>query len=140
MFTLFKTLLAIPVLISSLTMPIVAEELKQANSTTEDMNLVHTVYFWFHDEVSEEESVNFYEELKKLKQIPQIKHGWIGVPANTEERGVIDSSYNYSITFVFEDEETEAEYQVHPIHTDFVETNSHLWEKVTVYDAVSPER
>lgn len=100
--------------------------------------LVHTVFFWFHDGVSEADSQNFYEELKKLQQIPQIRHGWIGVPADTEERGVIDASYDYSITFVFEDEKAEGEYQVHPIHTEFVETNSHLWEKVTVYDAITP--
>jgi ABC-type glycerol-3-phosphate transport system substrate-binding protein len=101
--------------------------------------LVHTVFFWFHNDVTEEQSNEFYQELKKLKEIPQIQHGWIGVPAATEERGVIDSSYDYSITFVFADEAAEHEYQVHPIHTAFVETNSHLWENVTVYDAITPE-
>ena len=110
----------------------------QQSSSDSEKALVHTVFFWFHDGVSEADSQNFYEELKKLQQIPQIRHGWIGVPADTEERGVIDSSYDYSITFVFDDEKAEHEYQVHPIHTEFVETNSHLWDKVTVYDAVTP--
>lgn len=106
--------------------------------TSSDKYLVHTVYFWFHDDVSEAEHDNFYEELKKLKEIDQIIHGWIGVPAATEERGVIDNTYDYSITFVFEDETAEHEYQVHPDHQTFVETNSHLWENVVVYDAVTP--
>ena len=106
--------------------------------TTSGKYLVHTVFFWFHDDVSEAEYENFYEELKKLKEIDQIIHGWIGVPAATEERGVIDNTYDYSITFVFADEAAEHEYQVHPDHQKFIETNSHLWEKVVVYDAVTP--
>lgn len=112
----------------------------QANELDANLenDLVHTVYFWFHDDVSEEEHANFYDELKKLQQIEQIRYGWIGVPAATEERGVIDSTYDYSITFVFDDEAAEHEYQVHPIHQEFIETNSHLWENVVVYDAVTP--
>ncbi|MCA1758894.1 MAG: Dabb family protein [Bacteroidales bacterium] len=27
-------------------------------------------------------------------------------------------------------------YQVHPLHVKFVEENSHLWDKVVVYDSV----
>jgi len=111
----------------------------QDSASAENGNLVHTVYFWFNDEASDEDRQNFYQELKNLQEIPQIIHGWIGVPAGTEERGVIDSSYDYSITFVFEDEEAEAEYQVHPVHLDFVENNSHLWENVVVYDAKTPD-
>lgn len=111
----------------------------QDSPSAENGALVHTVYFWFNEDASDEDRQNFYQELQSLQEIPQIIHGWIGVPAGTEERGVIDSSYDYSITFVFEDEEAEAEYQVHPVHLDFVENNSHLWENVVVYDAVSPD-
>jgi hypothetical protein len=100
--------------------------------------LVHTVFFWFHDNVSEEQRAEFYEDLKKLREIEQILHGWIGVPAPTEARGVIDASYDYSITFVFKSVATEQEYQVHPMHKEFVEKNAHLWDKVVVYDAVTP--
>lgn len=109
------------------------------DTSSEDNALVHTVYFWFLDEVSGEEHANFYEELKKLKAIEQIRHGWIGVPAATEERGVIDNTYDYSITFVFDDEAAEHEYQVHPVHLEFIENNSHLWSNVVVYDAVTPD-
>jgi len=107
--------------------------------TSSEGYLVHTVFFWFHEDVSEAESENFYEELQKLKQIDNILHGWIGVPAATEERGVIDNTYDYSITFVFEDEAAEHEYQVHPDHKRFIETNSHLWQNVVVYDAITPQ-
>lgn len=114
-----------------------ATQATEAN-TSSDKYLVHTVYFWFHDDVSEAEYENFSDELKKLKEIDKIMHGWIGIPAATEERGVIDNTYDYSITFVFEDEAAEHEYQVHPDHLEFVETNSHLWKNVVVYDAVTP--
>ena len=111
---------------------------QQNGGQADDPALVHTVYFWFNEDVSEEESRDFYQELLKLQEIPQIIHGWIGVPASTEQRGVIDSSYDYSITFVFNSVEAEAEYQVHPVHTEFVEKNSRLWERVVVYDAITP--
>lgn len=110
----------------------------QAQSSDHETVLLHTVYFWFNDDVSADEHRNFYDELKKLKQIPHIQQGWIGVPADTEERGVIDNTYDYSITFVFENTEAEAEYQVHPIHLQFVETNADLWDNVVVYDAITP--
>lgn len=109
-----------------------------SSSSDNERALVHTVYFWFTDDVSEEEHQNFYHELQKLSGITQIQESWIGVPADTEERGVIDRSYDYSITFVFENEEAEAEYQVHPIHLEFIEANSNLWENVVVYDAITP--
>lgn len=114
-------------------------ETTENNEPRQESSLVHTVYFWFNDEVSDEEAENFYGELKKIQEIPHIQHGWIGVPAETEERGVIDNTYDYSITFVFADEEAEAAYQIHPIHTRFVEDNNHLWENVVVYDAITPD-
>lgn len=117
---------------------VVYAQSEQIDRSSDDA-LVHTVYFWFLDEVSDEEHANFYEELKKLKAIEQIRYGWVGVPAATEERGVIDSTYDYSITFVFDDEAAEHEYQVHPLHVEFIENNSHLWANVVVYDAVTPK-
>jgi hypothetical protein len=133
-----NTLLFSMILLVATTLSAKSEAVEKQPDANEKA-LVHTVYFWFHDDVTEAQSREFYNELKKLQEIPQIVHGWIGVPAATEERGVIDSTYDYSITFVFNDESAEAEYQVHPIHTDFVETNSHLWDNVVVYDAITPE-
>jgi hypothetical protein len=49
---------------------------------------------------------------------------------------VIDSSYDYSITFVFESQKEHDLYQPHPRHKEFVEKCSHLWQKVQVYDAI----
>ena len=109
----------------------------QINSEEESV-LVHTVYFWLTDEADEEDSQFFYEELKKLSNIQLIKQKFIGIPASTEERDVIDNSYDYSITFVFESKEAEKAYQQHPDHLEFIDRNAHLWEKVRVYDAITP--
>ncbi|NBC04113.1 MAG: Dabb family protein [Bacteroidetes bacterium] len=117
----------------------VAQESSASQVTSEEERvLVHTVYFWFTDEADEEDSRNFYGELKKLSSIPLIKQKFIGVPASTEQRDVIDNSYDYSITFVFENKEAEKAYQEHPDHLEFIDKNAHLWEKVRVYDAITP--
>lgn len=107
-------------------------------SQSTDKALVHTVYFWLKDSATETDRTEFLKELEKLKAIEQIDHGWIGVPAATAARGVVDGSYDFSITFVFNSVAAEHEYQVHPIHKKFVETNENLWEKVQVYDAITP--
>lgn len=133
-----KTVFILSLLLSSMLIAPLLSDVQARQSDDGDTFLVHTVFFWFHGDVTEEENRDFYYELQKLQEIPQIIHGWIGVPAPTEERGVIDSSYDYSITFVFDSVEAEAEYQVHPIHTEFVEKNARLWDRVVVYDAINP--
>lgn len=107
-------------------------------TSAEESVLIHTVYFWFTDEADEEDSEFFYSELKKLSNIPLIKQKYIGVPASTEQRDVIDNSYDYSITFIFDNKEDEKAYQEHPDHLEFIDKNAHLWEKVLVYDAITP--
>ncbi|TVQ07181.1 MAG: Dabb family protein [Balneolaceae bacterium] len=95
----------------------------------------HNVYFYLKDEVTEEERENFEEGLKALLEIPHIYKSELGVPAPTEDRGVIDSSYAYTIFTWFESLEDHDLYQVHPDHVRFIEDYNHLWENVRVYDA-----
>lgn len=37
---------------------------------------------------------------------------------------------------MFDNQAGQDTYQLHPLHVKFVEENSHLWEKVVVYDSV----
>ncbi len=60
----------------------------------------------------------------------------IGIPAATEERGVVDNSYTYSYMVMFDSLDDQNIYQKHPVHLKFIEENSHLWNKVVVYDSV----
>ncbi|HYG19629.1 MAG TPA: Dabb family protein, partial [Ohtaekwangia sp.] len=73
---------------------------------------------------------------KTLKKIETVRALHIGVPASTELRPVVDASYSASELIFFDDVKGQDVYQVHPVHTKFVEDCSHLWEKVIVYDSI----
>jgi len=103
-----------------------------------DDRFVHTVFFWMKADVTQEQKGAFYQGLMKLKAIDSIETGYVGVPASTN-RPVIESSYDYSITFVFKTAAEQDAYQSHPDHLEFIAAYNHLWEKVVVYDAVSPK-
>jgi Stress responsive A/B Barrel Domain len=97
---------------------------------------VHTVFFWLKNPDNTAEKAQLEAGIRSLTAIDAIKTAYIGQPADTN-RGVIDTSYAFSITFIFDNKEDQDVYQVHPIHLAFVESCKHLWEKVIVYDAVS---
>jgi hypothetical protein len=96
---------------------------------------VHTVYFWLKDKSSQANREKLHAGIQSLTSIDVIQQAYVGVPASTR-REVIDSSYDFSITFIFENKEKHDAYQVHPTHLKFVETCRELWAKVQVYDAV----
>jgi hypothetical protein len=97
--------------------------------------LVHHVYFWLKNRDSKDELNKLIEGLNSLKKIDQLKLAKIGLPASTEKRDVVDNSYSVSWLNFFDDVQGQNEYQVHPIHLNFVENYKHLWEKVVVYDS-----
>lgn len=74
------------------------------------------------------------EGLKTLTGVKQVKQLLIGTPARTEQRSVVDSTYDVSELMYFDSAAEQDEYQEHPVHKAFVEKYSHLWEKVIVYD------
>ena len=127
------------VLIFTLLFALAVPALAQQSSGSDDGDgfFVHTVYFWLNNPDSEADHEKLHEGLKEIAKIDLIKDAYVGVPADTD-REVIDSSYDFSITFIFDDLESEQAYQTHPTHLDFVENYSHLWDKVVVYDAVPP--
>ncbi|WP_420146781.1 Dabb family protein [Spirosoma sp.] len=96
---------------------------------------VHTVFFWLKHPESQEDHQALRTGLESLKAVKEISAAYIGTPAETR-RPVIDHSYDFSITFVFANKADHDTYQVHPVHTAFVDTCSHLWERVQVYDAI----
>lgn len=116
--------------------PALAQQANSSEDQTEDF-LIHTVYFWLENSDSEADRQKLLEGLNTIKEIEHIKEGYVGVPAPTA-RGVIDNSYDFSITFIFENGEKEEAYQTHPIHVEFVEEHQDLWKRVVVYDAIPP--
>jgi hypothetical protein len=98
--------------------------------------LTHHVFFWLKNPGSKEDLNKLLAGLKTLSKIETVKKLYIGVPASTEKREVVDNSYSASELMFFDDVEGQNVYQVHPIHKKFVEECSHLWEKVVVYDSI----
>lgn len=98
--------------------------------------LVHTVFFWLKEPLNETHKAALYAGLSDLAKINLIKTAFIGKPAATD-RPVIDNTYSFSITFVFENNTDQMVYQSHPEHLLFIEKCQHLWETVKVYDAES---
>ena len=96
---------------------------------------VHSVYFWLKEDLTAEQRETFVSRINALKKIEPVRHAFIGVPAPTD-RPVIDRSYSYALTLVFEDEEGHDRYQVHPLHENFVEGCGTFWNKVRIYDSV----
>ena len=97
---------------------------------------VHHVYFWLKKPISRESLMKFENGLKQLVTIETIVGRHLGAPAATN-RGVIDSSYSYSLLLTFKNKEDQDIYQTHPTHLKFIEEFEELWEKVVVYDSVS---
>ncbi|HRO70482.1 MAG TPA: Dabb family protein [Chitinophagaceae bacterium] len=100
----------------------------------QETGVVHHVFFWLKNKGSETDRNQLIEGLRTLKGIPEVKKLLVGTPAATEQRGVIDNSYDVSELMYFNNAKDQDAYQVHPIHKAFVEKYSHLWEKVVVYD------
>lgn len=97
---------------------------------------IHTVFFWLKRPESQDDRNALHAGLESLKGINAMLAAYVGKPADTR-RPVIDHSYDFSLTFVFQDQAGHDTYQVHPIHLEFVAECGHLWERVQIYDAVS---
>lgn len=98
--------------------------------------LTHHVFFWLKNPNSKEDLNKLIEGLKTLEKIDSVKKLLVGVPASTEKRDVVDSSFSVSELMFFDDVEGQNIYQEHPIHKKFIEQCSPLWENVIVYDSI----
>lgn len=98
--------------------------------------LRHQVFFWLKRPGNAEDRDKLVAGLKALAGISQIRELHVGVPARTEQRDVVDASFDVSELMVFDTLADQAAYQDHPAHHRFVETCSPLWRKVVVYDSV----
>ena len=98
--------------------------------------LIHHVFFWLKEPKNEAHKKQLAAALNELLKIKTIKMSHIGTPAGTKSRDVVDHSYSFSYLVMFDNQADQDAYQIDPIHTKFVEENSHLWSKVVVYDSV----
>ena len=99
--------------------------------------IVHHVFFWLKNPDSAADRDQLIAGLRKLAAVEVVRSLQIGVPASTEQRDVVDSSFHVSELMVFDNVVDQKTYQDHPVHKDFVAKCSHLWAKVIVYDMVT---
>ena len=97
--------------------------------------LVHTVIFWLKNDLSDEDRSTFFKEVATLGTIPSVEDFHLGTPAQTPKRPVIDDSYDCAVTVVLQDLTAQDQYQIDPIHQEFIDTCSSFWERVVIYDA-----
>lgn len=110
------------------TLPALAKDKKIKNQ------VIHHVFFWLKNPGSAEDKQKLIAGLQSLESIDVIKKMHIGVPASTETRPVVDNSFDVSEIMFFDSEADQKIYQDHALHQHFVNTCSHLWQKVIVYD------
>lgn len=97
--------------------------------------LIHTVIFWLKDNLNDGDRSKFFNGVERLGTIKSVEHNFIGTPANTAKRPVVDDSYDCALTVVLKSLEQHDAYQVDPIHLEFIKDCAHLWEKVQIFDA-----
>ncbi|MEZ4703216.1 MAG: Dabb family protein [Rhodothermales bacterium] len=95
--------------------------------------VIHNVYFWLKDGITPAEIATFEAGARSLLTIDGVTGGYVGKPAATEARPIIDRSYSYGLVVMFDDIAGHDAYQVDPIHDAFREL-AHLWTRVQIYD------
>ncbi len=100
---------------------------------------IHHVFFYLKEPNNAQHEAQLLEGLHKLAKVPAIEYVHIGKPALTS-REVIVKDYTISWMCFFKNIIEEEIYQTHPIHLEFIEQYSHLWEKVVVYDSIGPKK
>lgn len=101
-----------------------------------DKTIIHSVYFWLDEKLTEQEIENFTEYFETLGKIPTIKSFKYGKPAPTTPRPVVDNSFTYNLIVSFANMEDLKVYETHPIHLEAIEKYKHNWVKVTVHDTL----
>ncbi|WP_075349539.1 Dabb family protein [Algoriphagus marinus] len=94
--------------------------------------MIHQVYFWLHDKNNTQEFLT--EAVPMLGRCKNVGKFISGVPAATEDRDVVDHSFQVSCTIFFDSLEDQLAYQSDPLHLEFIEKYSSMWSTVKVYD------
>lgn len=97
--------------------------------------LVHTVFFWLKPELTAGQRADFRRGVESLATIKSVEKVYVGEPAKTEKRPIIDDSYSVALTVLCKDLAAHDAYQVDPIHHAFINQFKTVWARVQIYDA-----
>lgn len=116
--------------------PTTGEENGTSSDELQTGLIVHSVYFWLKEGITEEEEKDFLNFFQALREVPGVKSLHTGKPAPTTPRDVVDNSFSYLLLVTFDDLEQINLYENHPDHIAAAETYSKYWTKVQVRDVV----
>ncbi|MEY4938622.1 MAG: hypothetical protein RIQ93_357 [Verrucomicrobiota bacterium] len=97
--------------------------------------LVHTVYFWLKPELTPAQVADFRKGVASLAGIKAVDKIYVGTPAATGKRPIIDDTYSLALTVLCSNLAAHDAYQVDPLHLAFVNTFKTYWARVIIYDA-----
>jgi hypothetical protein len=97
--------------------------------------LVHTVYFWLDPNLSPAQRAEFRRGVETLGKIASVDQFYVGTPAATGKRPIIDDTYSFALTVLLRDVAAHDAYQVDPIHLAFIAACKAFWTRVQIYDA-----
>ena len=89
--------------------------------------VIHHVFFWLKNRGSKEDLAKLLAGLQTLKRIKTVQRIHIGLPAATEDRSVVDSSFAASELLFFSELAGQKAYQDDPIHVQFIKDCGQLW-------------
>lgn len=97
--------------------------------------LVHTVFFWLKPELTDAQRADFRRGVESLGTIKSVEKVYVGTPAKTEKRPIIDDTYSVALTVLCQDVAAHDAYQADPIHHAFIAKCKTFWSRVQIYDA-----
>lgn len=80
----------------------------------------HVVIFWTKPEIENSSDILLAGVEKYLRPIPGVRFFHVGRMV-TSPRPVVEQSYQVALNLVFDNKQGQDEYQVHPLHIEFVE-------------------
>jgi hypothetical protein len=98
------------------------------------MSFSHIVIFWTDPAQSNAADELIAGANQYLKPIPGVLHFHVGKMVGSP-RPVVDQTYQVALNLVFPDKKSQDDYQVHPLHVEFVEkVFKRVCKKVVIYD------
>jgi len=97
--------------------------------------LVHSVFFWLKPELDDAQRAAFRKGVESLGGIEDAVAVYVGTPAATAQRPVVDNTYDVALTVIVPDVAAHDRYQDHPLHHAFLESFRSYWNRVQIYDA-----
>ena len=94
----------------------------------------HVVIFWTKPELPSAADDLLAGAEKYLRPIPGVKSFHVGRMVHSH-RDVVDQSYQVALNLVFENKQQQDDYQIHPLHLEFVEKAfKPFCQRAVVYD------